>query len=119
MMGAPTRLEQRMAVNLEHLVRYHEDGNDFLFRIVTGDESGVSPLYFRNEGCIYGVETSVITCVCVRKKFKATPFAEKSVFEELFDTRLWVHIRMGGAAPSLNMPLGLSDIQGKAQKISN
>ncbi|GFR05446.1 histone-lysine N-methyltransferase SETMAR, partial [Trichonephila clavata] len=31
-----THQEQRMAVSLEHLVRYHEDGNDFLFRIVTG-----------------------------------------------------------------------------------
>ncbi|GFR01861.1 histone-lysine N-methyltransferase SETMAR, partial [Trichonephila clavata] len=28
-----------MAVSLEHIVRYHEDGNDFLFRIVTGDET--------------------------------------------------------------------------------
>ncbi|GFR19426.1 histone-lysine N-methyltransferase SETMAR [Trichonephila clavata] len=34
-----THQEQRMAVSLEHLVRYHEYGNDFLFRIVTGDET--------------------------------------------------------------------------------
>ncbi|GFQ66766.1 histone-lysine N-methyltransferase SETMAR [Trichonephila clavata] len=36
-----THQKQRMAVSLEHLVRYHEDGNDFLFRIVTGDETWV------------------------------------------------------------------------------
>ncbi|GFQ78404.1 histone-lysine N-methyltransferase SETMAR [Trichonephila clavata] len=35
-----THQEQRMAVSLEHLVRYHEDGNDFLFRIVKGMERG-------------------------------------------------------------------------------
>ncbi|GFX81775.1 hypothetical protein TNCV_2569761 [Trichonephila clavipes] len=30
-----------MAVSLEHLVRYHEDGYDFPFRIVTWEESWV------------------------------------------------------------------------------
>ncbi|KFM63362.1 Histone-lysine N-methyltransferase SETMAR, partial [Stegodyphus mimosarum] len=30
-----THKEQRMGVSLEHLMRYHEDCNDFLFRIVT------------------------------------------------------------------------------------
>ncbi|GFR18113.1 histone-lysine N-methyltransferase SETMAR [Trichonephila clavata] len=34
-----THQEQRMAVSLDHLVCYHEDGNDFLFRIVTRDET--------------------------------------------------------------------------------
>ncbi|GFU57634.1 histone-lysine N-methyltransferase SETMAR [Trichonephila clavipes] len=37
----PTHVEQRMEVSLEHLVHYHEDGKDFLLRIMTGDESGV------------------------------------------------------------------------------
>ncbi|GFR09879.1 histone-lysine N-methyltransferase SETMAR [Trichonephila clavata] len=57
-----THQEQRMAVSLEHLVRYHEDGNDFLFRIVTGDENVGPPFHARIEGRIYGVGTSVITC---------------------------------------------------------
>ncbi|GFR04358.1 histone-lysine N-methyltransferase SETMAR [Trichonephila clavata] len=35
-----TRQEQRMAVRMEPLVRYHEDGNGFLFRIVTGRKRG-------------------------------------------------------------------------------
>ncbi|GFQ66084.1 histone-lysine N-methyltransferase SETMAR [Trichonephila clavata] len=40
-----THQEQRMVVSLEHLVRYHEDGSDFLFRIVTGDETSVSAAF--------------------------------------------------------------------------
>ncbi|GFW60490.1 hypothetical protein TNCV_3583631 [Trichonephila clavipes] len=45
----PRHMGQRMTVCLEHVVRYHEDSNDFLFRIVTWDESWVSFLGF--EAC--------------------------------------------------------------------
>ncbi|GFS46256.1 uncharacterized protein TNIN_198211 [Trichonephila inaurata madagascariensis] len=31
-----THMEQGMVVSIEHIKLYHEDGNDFLFRIVTG-----------------------------------------------------------------------------------
>ncbi|GFU90289.1 histone-lysine N-methyltransferase SETMAR [Trichonephila clavipes] len=33
-----THMEERMVVSLEHLVRYHEDGNDSLFWIATRNE---------------------------------------------------------------------------------
>ncbi|GFY71979.1 histone-lysine N-methyltransferase SETMAR [Trichonephila inaurata madagascariensis] len=36
-----THVEQHMADNLEHFVRLHEDGNDFLYRIETGKEPWV------------------------------------------------------------------------------
>ncbi|GFS92858.1 hypothetical protein TNCV_1162411 [Trichonephila clavipes] len=40
-------MEHHMVVSLEHLVHYHKDGNDTLFRFVTGNESWV--LYFTPE----------------------------------------------------------------------
>ncbi|GFU24228.1 hypothetical protein TNCV_4946981 [Trichonephila clavipes] len=53
-------MEQRMVVILEHVMRYHENGNDFLFRIVTMDESWFH--HFSPEGHTKGVEKSAITC---------------------------------------------------------
>ncbi|GFR24639.1 hypothetical protein TNCT_116841 [Trichonephila clavata] len=46
----------------------HEDGNDFLFRIVTGMKRG-PPFHARIEGRIYGGNIRVITCP---KEFKTT-----------------------------------------------
>ncbi|GFR19324.1 histone-lysine N-methyltransferase SETMAR [Trichonephila clavata] len=61
-----------MAVSLEHLVRYHEDGNDFLFRIVTGDEMWVH--HFTPESKAASMEWKHPSSP-VRKKFKTTPSA--------------------------------------------
>ncbi|GFQ98439.1 histone-lysine N-methyltransferase SETMAR [Trichonephila clavata] len=66
-----THQEQRMAVSLEHLVRYHEDGNDFfLFQIVTGDESWIH--HFTPESKAASMEWKHPSSL-VRKKFKITP----------------------------------------------
>ncbi|GFQ94816.1 histone-lysine N-methyltransferase SETMAR [Trichonephila clavata] len=62
-----------MAVSLEHLVRYHEDGNDFLFRIVTGDETWVH--HFLPESKAASMEWKHPSSP-VRKKFKTTPSAD-------------------------------------------
>ncbi|GFQ98570.1 histone-lysine N-methyltransferase SETMAR [Trichonephila clavata] len=62
-----------MAVSLEHLVRYHEDGNDFLFQIVTGDETWVH--HFTPESKAASMEWKHPSSP-VRKKFKTTPSAE-------------------------------------------
>ncbi|GFR22846.1 histone-lysine N-methyltransferase SETMAR [Trichonephila clavata] len=68
-----------MAVSLEHLVRYHEDGNDFLFRIVTGDETWVH--HFTLESKAASMEWKHPSSP-VRKKFKTIPSAEKSPYYE-------------------------------------
>ncbi|KFM76654.1 hypothetical protein X975_15031, partial [Stegodyphus mimosarum] len=65
-----THKEQRMGVSLEHLVCYHEDGNDFLFRIVTGDETWVH--HFTPESKAASMEWKHPSSP-VRKKFKITP----------------------------------------------
>ncbi|GFR05533.1 histone-lysine N-methyltransferase SETMAR [Trichonephila clavata] len=70
-----THQEQRMAVSLEHLVRYHEDGNDFLFRIVTGDETWIH--HFTPESKAASIEWKHPSSP-VRKKFKTTPSAARN-----------------------------------------
>ncbi|GFQ78099.1 histone-lysine N-methyltransferase SETMAR [Trichonephila clavata] len=70
-----THQEQRMVVSLEHLVRYHEDGNDFLFRIVTGDEMWVH--HFTPESKAASMEWKHPSSP-VRKKLKTTPSAVES-----------------------------------------
>ncbi|GFQ85568.1 histone-lysine N-methyltransferase SETMAR [Trichonephila clavata] len=76
-----THQEQRMAISLEHLVRYHEDGNDFLFRIVTGDDTWVH--HFTPESKAASMEWKHPSSP-VRKKFKTTPSAafENHTIEE-------------------------------------
>ncbi|GFR31057.1 histone-lysine N-methyltransferase SETMAR [Trichonephila clavata] len=69
-----THQEQRMAVSLEHLVRYHEDCNDFLIRIVTGDETWVH--HFTPESKAASMEWKHPSSP-VRKEFKTTPSAGK------------------------------------------
>ncbi|GFV39504.1 histone-lysine N-methyltransferase SETMAR [Trichonephila clavipes] len=65
----PSQMEQRMAVSLEHLIRYHEDDNDFLFRILTRDESWV--LHFTPERKVKSMErkipSSPVRCYSVCK----------------------------------------------------
>ncbi|GFR08028.1 histone-lysine N-methyltransferase SETMAR [Trichonephila clavata] len=80
-----THQEQRMAVNLEHLVRYHEDGSDFLFRIVTGDETWVH--HFKPESKAASMEWKHPSSP-VRKKFKTTPSADANYTGEYFDGAL-------------------------------
>ncbi|GFU24226.1 histone-lysine N-methyltransferase SETMAR [Trichonephila clavipes] len=67
-----------MVVILEHVMRYYEDGNDFLFRIVTMDESWFH--HSSPEGHTKGVEKSAITCL---KEFNTTSYAGK-VFLTVF-----------------------------------
>ncbi|GFY13445.1 histone-lysine N-methyltransferase SETMAR [Trichonephila clavipes] len=69
MMGSPTHLEQPMVVSLEHFVHYHELGNDFLFRIVTEDESWVH--HFTPEMKFASMNWKHPSSP-VRKKFKTT-----------------------------------------------
>ncbi|GFS40429.1 histone-lysine N-methyltransferase SETMAR [Trichonephila inaurata madagascariensis] len=67
-------MDQRMSVNLEHLRRYHEDGNDFLFRIVSRDESWIH--HFTSEAKVTSMERKSPSSP-IRKKFKTTPSASK------------------------------------------
>ncbi|GFS59893.1 histone-lysine N-methyltransferase SETMAR [Trichonephila inaurata madagascariensis] len=69
-----THQEQQMAVSLEHLVRYHENGNDFLFRTVTGDETWFH--CFKPESKAASMEWKHPSSP-VRKKFKTTPLQVK------------------------------------------
>ncbi|GFY69674.1 histone-lysine N-methyltransferase SETMAR [Trichonephila inaurata madagascariensis] len=59
-----------MVVRLEHLVRYHEDGNDILFRIVERDESWVH--HFIPEAKVTSMARKN-SSLPVRKKFITTP----------------------------------------------
>ncbi|GFS86440.1 hypothetical protein TNCV_513181 [Trichonephila clavipes] len=52
-----THMKQRKAVSLEHLLHYHEDGNDFLFWIVMVGP----PSHSQSEGHVNEEEKSVIT----------------------------------------------------------
>lgn len=79
-----THQEQRMAVSLEHLVCYHEDGNDFLFRIVTGDETWVH--HFTPESKAASMEWKHPSSP-VRKKFKRTPSAGKVLLTVFWDAQ--------------------------------
>ncbi|GFQ91483.1 histone-lysine N-methyltransferase SETMAR [Trichonephila clavata] len=79
-----THQEQRMAVSLKHLVRYHEDGNDFLFRIVTGDETWVH--HFTPESKAASMEWKHPSSP-VRKKFKTTPSAGKVLLTVFWDAQ--------------------------------
>ncbi|GFR06800.1 histone-lysine N-methyltransferase SETMAR [Trichonephila clavata] len=79
-----THQEQCMAVSLEHLVRYHEDGNDFLFRIVTGDETWVH--HFTTESKAASMEWKHPSSP-VRKKFKTTPSAGKVLLTVFWDAQ--------------------------------
>ncbi|GFY45611.1 histone-lysine N-methyltransferase SETMAR [Trichonephila inaurata madagascariensis] len=65
-----THQEQRMAVSLEHLVRYHEDGNDFLVRGVASPsllnyQTGSKGM----EALSSSIDTWQIECNCDRKGF--------------------------------------------------
>ncbi|GFR34070.1 histone-lysine N-methyltransferase SETMAR [Trichonephila clavata] len=79
-----THQEQRMAVSLEHLVRYHGDGNDFPFRIVTGDETWLH--HFTPESKASSMEWRHPSSP-VRKKFKTTPSAGKVLLTVFWDAQ--------------------------------
>ncbi|GFQ73177.1 histone-lysine N-methyltransferase SETMAR [Trichonephila clavata] len=87
-MGAPTidldTPGTTHAVSLEHLVRYHEDGNDFLFRIVTGMKRGstISRQNRRTASMEWKHPSSP-----VRKKFKTTPSAGKVLLTIFWDPK--------------------------------
>ena len=51
----PQHKSQRMGLSLQHLQRYHDEGDDMLSQIVTGDESWV---HHYDEVCLHAVETS-------------------------------------------------------------
>ncbi|GFW73618.1 hypothetical protein TNCV_1540731 [Trichonephila clavipes] len=52
-------MEEHMVVSLEHLVRFHDDGNDFLLRIMRRDESW--DYHFTPEAKVTSKEKSIIT----------------------------------------------------------
>jgi hypothetical protein len=70
----PDHKAQQMGTSLQHLLCYKMDGNAFLFRIVTGDESWVH--HFTPESKAASVAWKHTTSP-VRKKFKTTPSAGK------------------------------------------
>ncbi|GFU55816.1 histone-lysine N-methyltransferase SETMAR [Trichonephila clavipes] len=77
-----THMEQSMAVRLEHLVHYHEDGNDILLWIVKRDESWVH--HFIPEAKVTSMARKN-SASSVRKKFKTTNSVGKmllSVFRD-------------------------------------
>ncbi|GFX80663.1 histone-lysine N-methyltransferase SETMAR [Trichonephila clavipes] len=78
-------MERRMSVWLEQLVRFHEDGNDFLFRIVMRDESWVHHFTPEvKEGHINGIEKSVITWP---KEVQNNPSASKVLLTVFWDAQ--------------------------------
>ncbi len=80
----PNHMEQCMAVSREHLVRYHRDGNEFLYRIVTGDETWVH--HFTPELKAASMEWKHPSSP-VRKKFKTTPSAGKVLLTVFWDAQ--------------------------------
>ncbi|GFU68486.1 histone-lysine N-methyltransferase SETMAR [Trichonephila clavipes] len=66
-----------MAVSLEHVSRYHENGNDILFRIVTKDESWIH--HFTPKAKVTLKERKHPPS-SVRKKFKKILSAGKVLF---------------------------------------
>ncbi|GFY64852.1 histone-lysine N-methyltransferase SETMAR [Trichonephila inaurata madagascariensis] len=77
-------MAQRLELSLEHLVRYHEDGNDLLFRIVTRDELWVH--HFTPEAKVSRMEWKNQPSP-VRKQFKTTPSAYKVLLTVFWDAQ--------------------------------
>lgn len=80
----PDHKSARMGISLDHLMRYAREGNEFLFRIITGDETWVH--HFTPETKAASM-TWKHPSSPVRKKFKVSPSAGKVMATVFWDAK--------------------------------
>jgi hypothetical protein len=86
----------RMGLSLQHLLRYADEGEDMLNKIVTEDESWVH--HYQSESKCASVQWKQITQFTFKQKFKVTPSAGTVMLTLFWDSQgvLLAHFQKRG-----------------------